>query len=132
METSKTTKIAVLITRTLLGLIFFIFGLNGFLQFLPMQMPTDPKVAAFMGGLFQSGYFFPFLKGTEVLIGIALLSNRFVALALVILTPIAINIALFHFILEPSGSPMSIIILGLTSYLAWINKDKYRSLLTAK
>ncbi len=133
METeNKTKKIAGIVTRILLGLIFFVFGLNGFLNFIPHEAPTDPKIAAFMGGLFQTGYFFPFLKGTEVLIGIALLANRYTALALVVLTPIALNILLFHLALAPDGNVMSIVIIALLGYQAWLHKEKYKTLLTAK
>ena len=133
METeNKAKKIAVLVTRVLLGLIFLVFGLNGFLNFIPMETPTDPKIGAFMGGLFQTGYFFPFLKGTEVLIGIALLANRYTALALVILTPIALNILLFHLFLAPEGSLLSIVIMALLAYQTGLHKDKYKTLLTAK
>jgi putative oxidoreductase len=130
METqNKSKKIAALVTRVLLGLIFFVFGLNGFLHFIPMEAPTDPKVAAFMGGLFQSGYFFPFLKGTEVLIGIALLVNRYTALALVVLAPIAINILVFHTFLAPKGTGISIIIIALLAYQAWLHKENYKTVL---
>ena len=132
MTETKTQKIADITTRILLGLIFFVFGLNGFLNFIPNEPPTDPKVLAFVGGLFQSGYFFPFLKGTEVLIGIALLANRFTALALVILAPIVINILLFHTILAPEGAVMSIVITVLLGYQTWLHRDKYKGLLTAK
>ncbi len=133
METgNKTKKIAGIATRILLGLLFFVFGLNGFLNFMPHEAPTDPKIVAFMGGLFQTGYFFPFLKGTEVLIGIALLANRYTALALVVLAPIALNILLFHAVLAPEGNVMSILIIVLLTYQAWLNKEKYKLLLTTK
>ena len=55
---------AVSISRVILGLIFFVFGLNGFLNFIPMT-PPEGAVATFMGGLAASGYFFPLLKLTE-------------------------------------------------------------------
>lgn len=133
METqSKTKKIAGIVTRILLGLMFIVFGLNGFLNFIPMEAPTDPKIGAFMGGLFQTGYFFPFLKGTEVVIGIALLVNRYSALALVVLAPIAINILLFHLVLAPEGVGMSVLIIALLGYQAWLHKENYKGLLAAK
>lgn len=92
-------KISI-ISRYLLGLIYFIFGLNGFFNFIPMQ-PMPEAAGAFAGALGATGYFFPFLKGTEVLCGALLLSGFAVPLALVVLAPITLNILLFHTILTP-------------------------------
>lgn len=89
-----------LVSRYVLGLIYFVFGLNGFLQFLP-QPPLPETAMGFLGGLMSAGYFFPFLKGTEVLMGALLLSGFAVPFALIVLAPITINILLFHTILTP-------------------------------
>src|SRR5437899_10985925 len=77
--------------RIVLGLVFFVFGLNGFFHFMPQQ-PMPAAAGAFGGALAQAGYFFPLLKPTETLAGVALLSNRFVPLALTVLAPIVVNI----------------------------------------
>jgi putative oxidoreductase len=110
-----------LFARVLLGAIFVVFGLNGFLNFIPMSsMPPMPeKAMAFMGGLMGSGYFFPLLKGTEVVCGLLLLAGAFVPLALVVLAPIVLNIFLFHAFLAPSGVPMAIVIGTLMIYLSF-------------
>src|SRR5689334_1283698 len=92
-----------LIARLLLGLIFFVFGLNGFLNFIPTPADMPEKLKAFSGGLMAAGYFFPLLKGTEVICGLLLLTGRFVPLALVVLAPIVLNIFLTHLFLAPSG-----------------------------
>src|SRR6188768_3359686 len=81
--------------RILLGLVFFVFGLNGFLHFLP-QPPMSGPPADFIGALFVSGYMFPLIKGTEVIASILLLTNRFVPLALAVLAPVVVNIVAFH------------------------------------
>ena len=107
-----------LIARILLGLIFFVFGLNGFFNFLPAP-PMPDKAAAFAGGLMASGYFFPFLKATEVLCGALLLAGAMVPLALVVLAPIIVNIILFHGFLAPSGLPLALVIAALEAYLAF-------------
>ena len=73
--------------RLALGAIFTVFGLNGFLHFIPAPPPSG-LAAVFVGGLGASGYFFPLLKGTAVAVGLLLLSNRFVPLALTVLAPI--------------------------------------------
>jgi putative oxidoreductase len=127
----KIKSISMVIARLVLGLIFVIFGLNYFLQFLPMPPQSGGAAESFTTGLFLSGYFFPFLKALEVLIGIALLARLLVPLVLVVLMPITINILLFHLFLTDSVV-MSVIILGLHLYLAWGYRDHYVPLLTAK
>ncbi|HJL06104.1 MAG TPA: DoxX family protein [Polyangiaceae bacterium LLY-WYZ-15_(1-7)] len=117
--------------RLLLGLIFFVFGLNGFLQFLPMPELPAPA-GSFMGALAATGYFFPVLKATEVVGGLLLLSNRFVGLALVLLAPIVVQIALFHIVLTPGQIALSVVLLGLEAYLGFAYRDAFRGVLTAK
>ena len=116
--------------RLLLGTIFTVFGLNGFLGFLPT--PEVPDAAgAFLGGLMAAPYMFPLIKGTEVLVGIALLTNRFVPLALTVLAPISVNIFLFHTVLAPEVA-LPVLIVSAQLYLAWVHRDAYRGLLRAR
>ena len=82
------------ISRILLGLIFFLFGLNGFFEFLPHTPPPAESEA------FTAAYFFPFVKVIETICGALLLSNRLVPLATAISAPVVINILLFHLFLE--------------------------------
>jgi uncharacterized membrane protein YphA (DoxX/SURF4 family) len=119
-------KKAPLIARILLGLIFFVFGLNGFLNFLPTPPPSE-KMMAFASGLMASGYFFPFLKGVEVICGALLLSGAFVPLALVVLAPIILNIFLVHAFLAPDGVVLALVIGALEIYLAFF-ADPYRGI----
>ena len=65
------------VVRYILGAAFFVFGLNGFLHFIP-QPPPPPAAGAFIGALIATGYMLPLIKGTEVLAGLFLLGNRFV------------------------------------------------------
>lgn len=111
-----------MIARIALGLIFFVFGLNGFFQFIPMPEAMPEKLMAFTSGLAASGYFFPFLKGTEVVCGALLLVGAFVPLALVVLAPIILNIFLVHAFLDPSGLPIAIVIGILEIYLSFFAK----------
>jgi len=101
-------KIAVTVARILLGLLFTVFGLNGFLHFLKMAPPTGQLAGQYMGALFLSHYlaavFFVELAG-----GVLLLANRFVPLALVVLGPVVVNIVLFHSTMAPEGLPMALI-----------------------
>src|SRR5580658_10205309 len=71
--------------RLLLGLVFFVLGLNGFLQFLPTP-PAPERATAFVGALIATGYMFPLIKSVEVICGALLLSNRLVPLALEVVT----------------------------------------------
>jgi putative oxidoreductase len=100
-------KIAVLVARILLGLMFLIFGLNGFLNFLHMPMPSGPA-GQYMGVLFVSHYLWAILL-VEIIGGVLLLSGQFIPLGLVLLGPVLFNILLFHAFLLPSGFPPALL-----------------------
>lgn len=126
-------RYAPTVARVALGLIFFVFGLNGFLNFIPPPTEPMPEGAVSLGvALMNSGYLFQFIKGTEVLGGLLLLCNRFVPLALVILAPIVLNIVAFHLFLLPSGLGMAFAVLAIELYLAWAYRRAYAPLLTAR
>jgi uncharacterized membrane protein YphA (DoxX/SURF4 family) len=121
------------IARVLLGLMFFVFGLNGFLNFIPPPKEMPPEGAmAFAGALMKTGYMMPLIKGVEAFCGLLLLVNRFVPLALVLLAPVIVNIVAFHAFLAPGSLGFAIVILGLELYLAWAYRAAYRPLLTAR
>jgi uncharacterized membrane protein YphA (DoxX/SURF4 family) len=102
-------KIVILIARLLLGLIFVVFGLNGFLNFLSMgPMPTG-LAGQFIGALVLSHYFW-IVAGLQVVGGLLLLANRFVPLGLVLLGPVIVNILLYHLFLNPAGMAPSILV----------------------
>jgi putative oxidoreductase len=105
-------KIAVLIARILLGLIFVLFGLNGFLNFLHAPMPPGPagQYMALLGGTFYMNFVFL----AQIVGGVLLLSGQFIPLALILLGPVIVNILLFHITLQPSGLPP-----GLFAALLW-------------
>ena len=117
--------------RVVLGLAFFVFGLNGFLHFLP-QPPMSGPPAQFAGALFATGYMFPLIKGTEVAASLLLLSNRFVPLALALLAPVLVNIVAFHAFLAPSGLALPIVLLALELYLARSYRDAFAPMLQAR
>ncbi len=120
-------------SRLLLGLLFVVFGLNGFFSFLPA--PEVPATAgAFLGGLASSGYFFPVLKGTEVIAGLLLLTGIAAPLALVILAPITLHIFLFHALLTPglSNSVLPVVMIALHLAAAAPFWSLYRPLFAVK
>jgi putative oxidoreductase len=110
-------KIAVLIARVLLGLIFVVFGLNFFLHFIPSPPPTNDAAGAFSGGLYGSG-------------GLALRVNRYTAFFLLVLLPISLNIFLFHALLAPAGIAMGAGIIALNVFLCVAYFKFYKSVFT--
>lgn len=113
--------------RLLLGTVFTVFGLNGFLGFLPAPA-LNAEGGAFMGALAATGYMFPLIKGTEVIAGLMLLSGRLVPLALVLLAPVVVNIAAFHLMLQPNLGMVALLV-SLEGYLAYSYRDAYREVL---
>jgi len=95
-------KIVALIARILIGLMFVVFGLNGFLHFLKMGAMPDNPGGHFMTILTDAHYFYV-VSGLMVLTGILFLINRFVPLALVLIGPLIVNIDLFHILLQPTN-----------------------------
>ncbi len=119
--------------RILLGLLFAVFGLSGFLNFLPQpSTPLPAGAAAFLGALMATGYMFKIIAATQLIVGVLLLANRYVPLALVLLAPFVVNSIAFHLFLEPSGRPMAFLVLASELYLAWVYRDAYRPLLSAR
>jgi hypothetical protein len=109
-----------------LGLIFLVFGLNGFLHFIPMPPPTG-VAGQFFGAIFASHYWVV-IFGVQVIGGVLLLINRFVPLALVLLGPVIVNIFFFHMLMAPAGLPLAILVVILWSILAVRNKRHFAGL----
>ncbi len=124
------TKIEM-ITRILLGLMLVVFGLNKFLQFMPMP-PMPDQAGAFMGALMATGYFFPFLAVSEIVIGLLFLINKAKPLAIVMLAPITLNILLFHISLDIAGIGGAAILAILHIVVIVMNKEKLLFLLGNK
>ena len=101
-------KIASKIAQYLAGLIFFVFGLNGFLNFIPMPPPTG-VAGQFMGALYVS-HFYVVIFAAQVIGGALLLANRFVPLALTVLAPVLVNILTFHITMAPAGLPLAVFV----------------------
>jgi putative oxidoreductase len=102
-------KIAASIARLLLGLIFVVFGLNGFLNFLNMGPLPSGLAGQFIIALAASHYLWV-IAGLQVVGGVLLLVNRFVPLALVLLGPVIVNIILYHVFLNRSGAQLAIVV----------------------
>src|SRR6201984_291902 len=102
-STYRTDRVAMKIlnkvSRFLLGLIFLIFGLNGFLHFIPMPPPTG-VAGQFLGALYVSNYLVVIFL-LQIVGAILLLLNRYVPLALTLLAPIIVNVLLVHLLMAP-------------------------------
>ena len=101
-------KIIATIARFLLGLIFLVFGLNGFLHFIPSP-PLSGVAGQFVGALFVSNYLVVVFL-LQLVSAILLLVNRHVPLALTLLAPIIVNILMFHILMDPSGLAPAIVV----------------------
>jgi hypothetical protein len=124
MQSSK--SIPSLVAHGFIGLVFVVFSLNfwsgqlfgsGF-----FSMPPMPEAAgSFMGALMASGFFMPVLKVIELVGGVLVLSRKFAPLGLLLLSPVIVSIALFHFFLAPGpmGLAMSILLLAAAAYLGF-------------
>jgi hypothetical protein len=121
----------LLAARILLGLGFTVFALNYFIPFLPAQDPPPAEALPFLGAFVSSG-FLTLVKVIELAAGIALLTNRFVPLALALLAPIIVGIAAFHILLAPAGMPIAIAFTALELFLAWGYRSAFAPMLRAK
>jgi putative oxidoreductase len=117
--------------RLLFGLGFLIFGINGFLHFMP-NPPMTEQAGALLGAFAKTGYFFPMIKIIELIVGVLLLSNFFAVFAAVIVTPVLVGITTIHLFLNPAGLPIMIFLHVLHGIIVFGYKDHYRSLFTKK
>ena len=118
------------VARLLLGLIFTVFGLNGFFSFIPVPEPT-PAGGEFLGALVKSGYLMTLIKSLEVVGGLLLLAGRYVPLTLTVLAPITINIVLYHVFLDPGaeGMAMPVLMIVLHLFLAYCYRNSFQEVL---
>jgi putative oxidoreductase len=122
-------KIATLIARILLGLMFTVFGLNTFLHFLPMQMPPG-DAGALMTLMFTHGWF-TFIGALYLIAGVLLLIGRYVGIALTILGPIIVVILLYHITFMRQGIGMALFTAALEIFLIYAYRHHFGDIFTA-
>lgn len=127
----------VLVSRFLLGIVFFVFGLNGLMMFITGNgfIPTPPppeSMMTIMNGFMATGYLMILVKLLEVIAGLMLLSGFFINAAIVLLGPIVVNILGIHLFAERSGAPMAIIITVLFIILVKSRWEDFKPLLKMK
>ena len=120
-------KIATIIVRTLLGLVFVVFGSNIFLHFIPMPPLPATLAGDFSKALMQSHYIYV-VGLLQVIGGLLLLIGLYVPLGLTLLGPVIANILLFHIFLDPSGLPLAIIVAVLALFLLWRYRTNFAGL----
>lgn len=119
-------KVATIIARVLLGLIFAVFGSNAFLHFIPMP-PMEGHPGEFIGSMHATGYL-KVIAALQVIGGALLLIGRYVPLGLTLLGPIIVNIALYHIFMDRSGLPMAIVVSALSLFLLWAYRSAFAGL----
>ena len=120
------SKVAMVL-RIVLGIVLVVFGVNKFLNFMPMP-PMEGDAATFMGGLGVSGYMFPLLGILEILIGILLIVNKAVPFALILLAPLSVNMVLFHAAMAPEGIAPAALVFVLNAVLMYMNWARFKNL----
>jgi putative oxidoreductase len=124
-------RIAALIARYLLGLIFVVFGLNGFLHFIPMGPPPTGLAGQFIGALAQSNYF-SVVAALQIAGGVLLLVNRYVPLGLVLLGPVIVNILLYHLLLNPVGMAMAVLVTALWFIVFYAHRNAFSGIFSQR
>ena len=124
-------KVATIIARFLLGLIFVVFGSNAFLHFLPMPPLPQGVTGEYLHAFFASGYVYV-IGGFQVVGGLLLLIGCFVPLGLTILGAIIVNILVFHILMAPEigGMVPAFIVLILELFLVWRYRDAFKGILS--
>jgi uncharacterized membrane protein YphA (DoxX/SURF4 family) len=124
-------RIVLLIARLLLGLIFVVFGLNGFLNFLDMGPLPSGLAGQFIGALMLSHYFWV-VAALQLIGGALLLINRFVPLGLVLLGPVIVNILLYHLFLNMSGMGVAVVVTILWFAVFYAHRQYFSGIFVMK
>jgi uncharacterized membrane protein YphA (DoxX/SURF4 family) len=130
-EKKSAGRVVTAIVRILLGLMFLVFGLNGFLNFMPAPKDLRQEIITVSDALLKAGYM-TVVSSVELLVALLLLTNRFVPLALALLAPIIVGILTFHIYLAPASIGPGILVLLMELYLAWAYRGAFRPMLEAR
>jgi putative oxidoreductase len=122
----RAMKVATIIARILLGLVFVVFGSNAFLHFIPMPPMQGPS-GAFIGAMADTGYL-KVVAALQVAGGLILLMGRFVPLGLTLLGPVIVNILCFHIFMDRSGLPLALLVAVLALFLFWRYRTNFAGL----
>jgi uncharacterized membrane protein YphA (DoxX/SURF4 family) len=121
-------KIATVVVRTLMGLLFLFASITYLFKLITPPPPTG-AMKVFSEGLDASVYLLPTVKIVELLCGVAFVLGRFVPLATVLISPIIVNIVLFHSFLAPEGLPLAAFLVIANAFVAYRHRDAFKPLL---
>ena len=124
-------KVATVVARILMGLVFFIFGLNGFLQFIPVKGLPPGLAGEFLAVLIQSHWVWV-VSLFQLVGGVLLLVNRYVPLALAFLAPVIVNIITYHVLLQHSGAQPAALVTICWVILFYRYREHFACLFVAK
>lgn len=119
------------IARYLLGLMFTVFGLNGFLNFIHQPLPANPLAIEFLTAV-ASSHFAAFFFAVQLIGGLLLLSGYFVPLALTLLAAELYNILAFHLTFAPTSIPLALVALVLWVLVFLQYRRSFRDILVAR
>jgi len=120
-------KIATIIARVLLGLVFVVFGSNAFLHFIKMPPMSGPS-GDFINAMYSTGYLY--LVGfCQAAGGLILLIGRYVPLGLTLLGPVIVNILCFHIFMDHSGLPIALVVAAFALFLLWRHRANFAGIL---
>jgi len=123
-------RTASVVARYLAGVIFLVFGLNGFLNFIPLP-PPGGIAGQFMGALYASHYLWV-IFAFQVVAAVLLLANRFVPLAVAVLAPVIVNILTFHALMAPGGLPLALLVAVLWAVIFVSVRPAFRGLFQSR
>lgn len=115
------------ILRNVTGVFLLLVGLNKFFAFMPPP-ELNAEAGKFMASLIETGYMIPMIGGFEILCGALLLFAITAPLGVILLAPISVNIAAFHFFLDVNSGTMGFVLLALNVALGVIYFSYYRSI----
>ena len=124
----KTTSI---VARYLLGLMFTVFGLNGFLHFIPQPPPANPLALQFLIAV-SASHFAAFFFAVQVLGGLLLLSGLYVPLALTLLAAVIYNILAFHLTMAPASIAPALVACVLWILVFLQCRESFKGIFSAK
>jgi uncharacterized membrane protein YphA (DoxX/SURF4 family) len=124
-------KTASIVARYLLGLMFTIFGLNGFLQFIHQPPPANPLTIQFLVAV-SASHFAAFFFAVQVIGGLLLLSGFFVPLALTLLAAELYNILAFHMTLAPATVAPALVACVLWVLVFLQYRENFKGIFSAK
>lgn len=118
-------KKILFVISLLFGLMFINAGLNKFFNYMPMPDDMPEGMLKLMMAFVESRWLFPLVAVAEIVGGILFITNKYRALGALIIFPVVIGILCTHLVIDPSGLPVAIVLLGILIWVIAENREKY-------